>query len=91
MQSNETCRINAMCDGLTKYAVFITNFIANRQYDIKTLGDTMSSINADAVMLFFFLFACLACFTVCFDLLATKQPITTTKPRRICKYLFGKC
>ena len=45
MQSNEEARLNALSDALTKWAVFVTNLTANRNYDVKSLAETMSQIS----------------------------------------------
>ena len=45
MQSNEYNRMNTTKDSLNKWAVFITNLCANRNYDVKNLAESMSLIN----------------------------------------------
>eukprot|EP01083_Nonionella_stella_P239732 838776_1 len=48
MQSNEFNRMSTTKDCLNKWAVFITNLCANRNYDVKNLAESMALINIDA-------------------------------------------
>lgn len=50
MQSNEQKRLKTIADSLQKWAVFVTNLSANRNYDVKTLAQDMSSVDADLDM-----------------------------------------
>ena len=47
MQTNEQNRMKIIKDSLNKFAVFITNLCANRNYDCKNLAQSMSQINID--------------------------------------------
>ena len=47
MQTNEQNRMEIIKDSLNKFAVFITNLCANRNYDCKNLAQSMSQINID--------------------------------------------
>jgi len=47
MQENEYNRLATTKDSLNKWAVFITNLCANRNYDVKSLAQSMALIDAD--------------------------------------------
>jgi len=46
MQLNEDNRLQTLQDCLNKWAIFITNLTANRNYDVKHLADVMVSMDA---------------------------------------------
>ncbi len=45
MESNEAARLQTVGDCLRKWAVFITNFSANRSYDIRHLAEVMANVS----------------------------------------------
>ena len=47
MQSNEFNRMTTSKDSMNKWAVFVTNLCANRNYDVKNLAESMSLIDID--------------------------------------------
>eukprot|EP00493_Phyllostaurus_siculus_P001571 UN01579 len=48
MESNELNRMKITKDSLNKWAVFTTNFSANRNYDVKALAESMAVMDAEA-------------------------------------------
>lgn len=48
MESNEYKRMNALRDGLTNWSAFITNYCANRSYDIRFLAESMAQMDPEA-------------------------------------------
>lgn len=48
MESNEYKRMNALRDALTNWSAFITNYCANRSYDIRYLAQSMSTMDPEA-------------------------------------------
>jgi len=47
MESNEYKRTNALRDALTNWSAFITNYCANRTYDIRFLAQSMSQMDPE--------------------------------------------
>jgi len=47
MQCNEFNRMRTAKDSMNKWTVFVTNFCANRNYDVKNLAHSMSLIDID--------------------------------------------
>ena len=47
MEECEYKRMNSVRDGLTNWSAFITNLCANRVYDVRDLGESMSLINVE--------------------------------------------
>merc|ERR1712228_105093 len=53
MEECEYKRMNTVRDGLTNWSAFITNLCANRVYDVRDLGESMSLINVRADLQYF--------------------------------------